>query len=45
MVIEKSMLNFGIYELMYSQIHYRDNIHNRKYHHFYYHDSKIFTIA
>jgi len=27
------------------QIQYHDSIHNREYHHFYYRDSKIFTIA
>ena len=34
--------NNGVYELI---THYRDSIHNREYHNFYYRDSIIFTIA
>ena len=34
--------NHGIKELI---THYRDSIHNREYHNFYYRDSIIFTIA
>ena len=37
------MFNFGILHNL--QIHYPDSIPNCEYHYFYYHDSKIFSVA
>ena len=44
-ISRNSYLIFGIIYYNIQQIHYRDCIHNREYHSFYYCDSKIFTIA